>query len=72
MTKESEEFEHRIHRIHELMEGSGAEVTWNDRHPDPDNPSQPRQIDITIKRGGSLTIVECRLHKQRQDVKWIE
>ncbi len=72
MTKESDEFEQRTHRIHELIEGAGAEVTWNDRLPDPDNPAQPRQIDITIKRDGSLTIVECRLHKERQDVKWIE
>ena len=49
-----------------------AEVTWDERIPDPDNPSQPRQIDITIKRDGKLTIVECRIHKSRQNVKWIE
>jgi hypothetical protein len=72
MTKESEEFERQIHRVIELIEGSGAEVTWNDRIPDPDNPSQQRQIDISIKRDGFLTLVECRLHKERQDVKWIE
>jgi hypothetical protein len=52
--------------------GSGAEVTWDDSLPDPDNPSQPRQIDVTIRRDGFLTLVECRLHKGRQDVKWIE
>jgi len=38
----------------------------------PDNPSQPRQIDITIKRDGKLTLVECRHHRSRQNVKWIE
>lgn len=68
----SDLFEQRIHRIHELLEGSAAEVTWNDRIPDPDNPSQNRQIDVTIKNGGNLTIVECRLHASRQGVKWIE
>jgi hypothetical protein len=47
-------------------------VTWDDRIPDPDNPTQPRQIDVTIRRGGQLTLVECRIHKGRQGVKWIE
>lgn len=72
MTKESEEFEQRIHRVLGLIEGSGAEVTWDARIPDPDNPSQQRQIDISIKRDGFLTLSECRQHKERQDVKWIE
>lgn len=72
MTKKSEAFEQQIHRLHELVEGNDAEVTWNDRIPDPDNPTQPRQIDITIKRGDDLTLVECRLHKEPQGVKWIE
>jgi len=70
--KASEAFEQQIHRIHELLDGSDADVTWNDRIPDPDNLAQPRQIDITIRRDGKLTIVECRIHKARQQVKWIE
>jgi hypothetical protein len=70
--KKSTAFEQEIHRLHELVEGCGAQVTWNDRIPDPDNPRQPRQIDISIRRNSALTIVECRLHKNRQDVKWIE
>ena len=45
---------------------------WDDHIPDPDNLSQPRQIDITIKRDGKLTLVECRHHRSRQNVKWIE
>jgi hypothetical protein len=72
MSKLSEAFEQQISRLHELVEGSDALVTWNDRIPDPDNPQQPRQIDVSIKRGDALTIVECRLHKESQDVKWIE
>jgi hypothetical protein len=72
MTSKSDAFEQEIHRLYELVEGEGAEVTWSDRIPDPDNPDQSRQIDITVKRGTELTLVECRLHKERQDVKWVE
>src|SRR5437764_13291010 len=71
MVPPSEQFERRIERIHRLLEQE-AVVTWNDRIPDPDNPNQPRQIDITIRPDGKLGMVECRLHKSRQDVKWIE
>ncbi len=70
--KQSKKFEKQIQRIHNLIEQSGSEITWDDRIPDPDNPKQPRQIDITIKRKGKLTIIECRIHKVKQDVKWIE
>ena len=70
--KNSETFERQVHRIYELLEGSGAEVTWNDHVPDPDNPSQQRQIDVTIKRNGKLTIVECCDRQSPQDVTWIE
>jgi hypothetical protein len=72
MSKESDAFERRIHRVHELIDGADAEVTWNDRVPDPDNPKRSRQIDITIRRGITLTLVECRLHSEPQDVTWIE
>jgi len=68
----SDTFERQIHRIHELLEGSGAAVTWNDHLPDPDNPKQPRQIDITIRRDRQLALIECRFHRSRQNVKWIE
>jgi hypothetical protein len=47
-------------------------VTWNDHLPDPDNPFQARQIDISIRKDRRLTIVECRHHKCRQDVQWVE
>jgi hypothetical protein len=42
------------------------------REPDPDDPAQSRHIDITIRRGDDLAFVECRLHKERQDLQWIE
>jgi hypothetical protein len=72
MSETSTAFEQRVERIHHLLEGEDAVVTWNDHIPDPDNPSQPRQIDVTIRRGEALTIVECRIHKDPQDVTWIE
>jgi hypothetical protein len=68
----SESLEQQIHRIHELLERSPQDVTWNDHIPDPDNPEQLRQIDITIRRNGIFTIIECRLSKPAQNVKWIE
>lgn len=72
MTKKSDNFELQIHRIYELLNQKGSKVTWDDKISDPDNPNQPRQIDISIKRDNKLTIVECRIHKKSQDVKWIE
>jgi hypothetical protein len=50
--KKSDEFERQIERIHKLLEEESSQVTWNDRRSDPDNPTQLRQIDITIQRGG--------------------
>lgn len=69
--KASENFEQQIRRIHRLVEAD-AVVTWNDKVPDPDNPGQLRQIDVTIRRDQTLTIVECRIHNRPQDVQWIE
>jgi hypothetical protein len=54
------EFELQIARIQSALAGAKAKVRWNDRFPDPDNPSQLRQVDITIRRNKSLAIVECR------------
>jgi hypothetical protein len=65
-------FEKMVARIHMLLEESSAEVTWNDKISDPDNPTNKRQIDATIRIDGKLTLVECRFQKKRQDVKWIE
>ena len=71
-TKDSDVFEEKIKRIHDLLVDSGAEVKWNDHIPDPDNPAQKRQIDVTIRHAGALTLIECRQRKSRQDVQWIE
>jgi hypothetical protein len=73
MTKiSSTELEQKVQRIHAVIEESGAEVQWNDHIPDPDNPTQLRQIDVSIRRDGVLIAVECRLHSRPQDVQWIE
>lgn len=67
-----EEFERHIAKIHHLLEGQGTSVQWNAHIPDPDNPTQKRQVDVLIDRDGSRTLVECRFHSRAQDVKWIE
>ena len=72
MSGKSTEFERRVERIHRLLEGEDAVVTWDERIRDPDNPSQLRQIDVTIRRSESFTIIECRIHAQPQEVTWIE
>jgi hypothetical protein len=66
------EFERQVERIHRFLDGRDATVTWDEKIPDPDSLSRTRQIDITIRRKQSLTIIECRLHKDPQDVTWIE
>jgi hypothetical protein len=65
-------FERQIERIHRLIEGEHSTVIWNDKIPDPDNPDQLRQIDITIKRPDLTIHAECRIHQSPQDVMWIE
>ena len=72
MTKASEEFEKQVKRINDVLVQDYAEVTWNDKIPDPDNPKQLRQIDITLKKNNEITHIECRDHKIPQGVKWIE
>ncbi len=72
MSKASDEFEVMISRIHELLEGEGAIVKWNERILDPDNPAQGRQIDVLVTKNGLRTHIECRLRKVPQHVKWIE
>jgi hypothetical protein len=67
--KPSDLFEQWIHRIHDLIEGFDAEVTWDDRIIDPDQPSLRRQIDVTVRRDGRLTIIECRLYRQPPERK---
>lgn len=72
MSGASRRFEQQVERIHSLIDGDDAVVTWDDRLADPDNPRQARQIDVTIRRGADLTLVECRIHSSAQDVMWIE
>jgi len=64
------QFEQMVARIKAILQPK-TNVTWNEKIRDPDT-GQLRQIDITIREGESVTIVECRLHKAKQNVKWIE
>lgn len=72
MSKASDEFEILVSRIHRLLEEDDADVEWNERIPDPDNPVQGRQIDVVIRNGELLILVECRLRQNPQNVTWIE
>lgn len=72
MTIESDNFEKQIKRIHDVLVQDHGEVTWNDRIPDPDNPEQPRQIDITVRINDEMIHIECRHHKEKQNSKWVE
>lgn len=69
---DADNFEIMVSQIITLLEGEKAEVKWNERIVDPDNPSQQRQIDVLVRKDDLITLIECRLHKSRQDVKWIE
>jgi len=66
------EFELQIARVLRAISDKTVSVIWNDKFPDPDNPTQLRQVDISIRDNDRLTIVECRLHQRKQDVKWVE
>ncbi len=69
---DSENFEIMVSQIVALLEGDKAEVIWNERIVDPDNPSQLRQIDVLVRKDSLITLIECRLHISPQDVQWIE
>jgi Restriction endonuclease len=72
MHSSSKAFERQVSRIYELLACSNECVTWDDRIPDPDNPEQLRQIDVTVRHGAILTLIECRLRRIPQDVTWVE
>ncbi len=66
------EFEKIVSRIFSIIVKSQDNVVWDDKIPDPDNPKQMRQIDISITHDGFKSHIECRHHSAPQDVKWIE
>lgn len=70
--KKDKEFERLIERIHKILEPDNSFVQWDEKIPDPDNPSQARQIDIIIRHPDYVKFIECRIHKKAQNVKWIE
>jgi Restriction endonuclease len=72
MTIESVAFEQLNARVAKLLQGAGATVTWNAKIPDPDDPTQKRQIDVLIDKAGLHTGVECRHHDGFQSVMWVE
>lgn len=67
----SKGLEQLITRIHKHIEPKGSKVQWNGREEDPDT-GRLRQIDGIIERNGVKLHIECRDHKDPQDVKWVE
>ncbi len=72
MTSSGKQFENQIHRITELLERHNSKVILDHKIPDPDNPEQPRQIDIYVENENGKIHIECRDRKSKQDVMWIE
>jgi hypothetical protein len=72
MTAESDAFEQLNARVSKLIHGKDATVTWNASIPDPDDATQPRQIDALIEKSGLRTEVECRCREGIQSVMWVE
>lgn len=68
-----EEFEQQIYRIHTLIENTGAqaEIKWRDHVPDFAD-GRSREVDISIRKDGRFTFVECRHRSRPQDKLWIE
>ncbi|HHF7348583.1 TPA: restriction endonuclease [Legionella feeleii] len=67
----SDKFEILVSQIENLLQ-ENATVIWNEKIPDPDNPGKLRQIDVLVREEEITILIECRLHKKVQDVKWIE
>ena len=66
------EFEQLITQIHEVLDQTADKVVWNEHIPDPDNPGQLRQIDVTVTRKGRVTHIECRHRSAKQNATWVE
>lgn len=64
-------FESVIYELEKLLVEDGAKVTLNEKVRDQFT-GNLRQVDIVIDRAGHRTCVECRAHRPKQDVKWIE
>jgi hypothetical protein len=70
--KKSTIFERKISRVYQLLSDQGTLVSWNDTVHSTSDPQRPRQVDVLIRKGEKTIHVECRAHKKRQDVKWVE
>ena len=45
-----------VARIHQTLESSGSQVEWNEHIADPIDDGGTRQIDVTIRRDGWVTL----------------
>lgn len=70
MTKPTSAFDLLVDRIATLLRAEGCAVTWLDDTLDPDDPSEPRAIDMTLTRDNRLTLVELRDHRLTDHAGW--
>lgn len=72
MTRRNKAFDQLVTHIEKRLQAQGSVVTWLDQTLDPDDPAEPRAIDITIQRDGLLTLVEIRDHKLADPTAWLQ
>lgn len=64
-------FESIVYELERILSNDGAKVSLNEKVRDQFT-GELRQVDIVIDREGHRICVECRAHKPKQNVKWIE
>lgn len=68
-----EAFAPQIDQLRQWLAGADAEVSWNERDPDPATAAAPvRDIEIFLKRNGRFWIAGCRAAAAPQDADWID
>ncbi|MBC8757302.1 restriction endonuclease [Kordia sp. YSTF-M3] len=73
MTKKSDEFEKQVARIYSILESDKESiVTWDEEVPNPHYKGTTRQVDITVRKGNSLTVIECRMRNRTQGSEWVD
>jgi len=76
VARKGRELEELVATLEKGLSGTGIKITSPDHIEDKTTKETKREVDISLKGNvGSceiLVIIECRDHKQRQDIKWIE
>ena len=71
MSRRREKFDHLVTIIESRLKAQGSQVTWLDQSLDPNDITEPRVIDITIRRNERLTLVGIRDDRLLDPSGWI-